>query len=72
MQYEEQNKARDKSRKYVEQSYSLPYKESTAKDEIEEGETDPYMRILLRQVRKLTVYSTSVTEYRVKLRRENR
>lgn len=61
MQYEEQNKARDTSRKYAVQSYSLPYKESTANADVEdEIEGDPYMRIFLRQVKKLTIYSTSV------------
>jgi len=74
MQYEQpQSRARDNSREYAEQSCSLPYKESMVKASLgNESEADPYMRILLRQVTKLAIYSTSVTEYRVNLRRESR
>lgn len=68
MQYEQpQNRARDNSREYVEQSYSLPYRERKAKTGLEENEADPYMRIFLRQIRKLTIYSATVREYKVKL-----
>lgn len=72
MLYEEQNKARDTNRKYIEQSYRLPYNESMAKTGLEdESESDPDMQIFLKQITKLTIYSTSVTDYRVKLREEN-
>jgi hypothetical protein len=74
MQYEQpQNRERDNSREYVEQSYSLPYKEKMEKADLEnESEADLYMRIFLRQIRRLTIYSATVTEYRVKPGRENR
>ncbi len=74
MQYEQpQSRARNNSREYVEQLYGLPYKESMVKASLEdESEADLYMRIFLRQVSKFTIYSTSVTEHRVYLRRETR
>jgi len=71
MQYEKEPQRKVES-KYVTLAYNLPYLEGKSVEAEEENDADPYMQIFVRQISKLTLYSKSVTEYKVKLRRETR